>query len=103
MHRSAVRAHFHMQQAALLEAVVGHIFMLVADDRPAGEQRVAVLPMLGEGIGAVHRLVALGRQKLGLRHVGPALEIGASRRCRLRTSCRQTMSASSCSTASPRL
>ena len=75
VHLAAMRSHFHMQQAALLEPVVGDVFVLVANDRPAREQRVAVLTMLGEGIGAVHRLVALGRQKLGLRHIRPALEI----------------------------
>ena len=34
-----------------------------------------MLAMFGEGVGAVDRLVALGRQVLGLRHIGPALKI----------------------------
>jgi hypothetical protein len=35
--------HLHMQQAALLEAVVRDVLVLVADHRPAREQRIAVL------------------------------------------------------------
>src|SRR2546429_3668996 len=48
----------HMQQAPLLEAVVGDVFVLVAHHGPASEQRVAVLAMARVGIGAVDGLVA---------------------------------------------
>ena len=71
-----MRPHFHVQQTALLEPVVGDIFVLVPDDRPARQQRVAVLAMFGERIGAVHRLITLGGKILGLGHIGPTLKIG---------------------------
>ncbi len=64
-----------MQQAALLEAMVGDVLVLVADHRPAREQRVAVLSVAREGIGAVDGFVTFGGQVLGLRHMGPTLEV----------------------------
>ena len=60
-----------MQQAALLQRMVGHVFMLVRQHRPTAQQGIAMFAVAGEGVGAVHHRVAQGRQKLGLRHRGP--------------------------------
>ena len=61
-----------MQQATLLKAVVAHVFMLVVNHGPARQQRVAMFAVACKSIAAVHRLVALGGQIVGLRQVGPA-------------------------------
>ena len=63
-----------VQQPALLETVVRHVFMLVRHHRPAGQQRVAVLAMARHRIGAVHRFIAIRREEIGLRLVWPVLE-----------------------------
>ena len=75
MHTAPGNVHLYVQQPALLKAVVRNIFVLVPHHRPARQQRIAMLAVPREGVGAVHRLVALGRQKLGLRHIRPALKI----------------------------
>ena len=49
--------------------------MLVPEHGPAREQRIAVLAVARVGVGAVHRLVALGGQVLGLGYGGPAVEV----------------------------
>ena len=61
-----------MQQAALLEAVVADVVVAHVADRPARQQRIAVLAMPGDGIGAVGHGVAVGRKEVGLAFVGPA-------------------------------
>ena len=69
----AVPVDQHVQDAALLEAVVGDV--VVADvraERPAREQRIAVLAVVRVGIGAVGHVVALGRKVRGLRRARPA-------------------------------
>ena len=60
---SAVPAHRHVQQAALLEAVVGDVVVADVADRPARQQRIAVLAAARDGVGAVGDLVALGARK----------------------------------------
>ena len=72
MHQHAVPGHRHVQQAALLEAVVGDVVVADVADRPAREQRVAVLAVARDGVGAVGDLVAVGREVVGLRHLRPA-------------------------------
>ena len=67
-----------MQQAALLEAVVGDVVVADVADRPARQQRVAMLAVAGHGVGAVGDLVALGREVVGLRHLRPA-ELGVGK------------------------
>jgi hypothetical protein len=52
-----------MQQAALLEAVVGHIAMPVRHDGKAAQQRIAMLTMARARIGAVQHVVARRRQE----------------------------------------
>jgi len=75
MHRTALHLHLHMQQTPLFETVVGHVLVGMGLHRPARQQRIAMLAMAGEGIGLVHRLVALGRQEFGLGQFGPAREM----------------------------
>ena len=72
MQLGALPAHPHMQQTALLEAVVGHIGMLDIAHRPARQQRIAMLAVAGDRIGAVGGLIALRREKLGLPLLRPA-------------------------------
>ena len=67
--------HLHMQQAALLETVVRDVFVLVPHHRPAGQQRIAMFTMLGDGIGAVDGFVALRGQKVGLGQLWPMVKV----------------------------
>ena len=78
MHRAPVHQHLAMQQAALLEAVVGHVLVLVRQHRPARQHGVAMLAVAGDGVGPVDHVVALGRQVIGLCLFGPKFEV-----CRL--------------------
>jgi hypothetical protein len=107
VHGHAVPLHRHVQQAALLEAVVADVVVAHVAQRPARQQRVAMLAMARDGIAAVGHLVARRRQEVGLALVGPAegraVEARASRVWNRCTSCRNTRSASSASTARPRL
>ena len=102
----ALPAHRHVQQAALLEAVVADVVVPDVAERPARQQRVAMLAVARDGVGAVGHVVALGRQEVGLALLGPA-EPGALEAPRTRgvwnsrTSCRNTRSASSASTPRP--
>ena len=41
----AVPVHRHVQQAALLEAVVGHVVVADVAQRPARQQRIAVFAL----------------------------------------------------------
>ena len=50
VHLAALHVDDAVQQAALLEAVVGDVLMLVAQHGPAGEQGVAMLAVGGEGV-----------------------------------------------------
>ena len=75
MNAPAVGVDFDVQQAALLKAVVRDVLVLVRDHRPARQQRVAVFAVFGDGVGAVHRLIAFRRKELGLGQLGPALEV----------------------------
>ena len=75
MHRLALHQHLGMQQAALLKAVIRHVFMLVHDHGPTGQHGVAVLSMARHGIGTVNRFIPFRRQKVGLGLVWPAREI----------------------------
>ncbi len=107
MHRAAVPEHRHMQQAALLEAVVADVVVPDVAERPTRQQRVAVLAVARDGVAAVGRLVALRREEFGLALGRPA-EPGAVELARIAavvqpTSCRNTRSASSASMARPRL
>ncbi len=70
--RVAVPLHRHVQQAPLLEAVVADVVVADRAERPARQQRIAVLAVARDGIGAVGHVVALGRQEIGLAAVGPA-------------------------------
>ena len=63
-----------MQQATLLESVVGDVAVGGFQDRPARQQGVAVLAPLGLRIGVVGRGVAQRRQKIGLRLLGPVVK-----------------------------
>ena len=64
-------AHRHVQQAALLEPVVRNIVVADLTERPARQERIAVLAVAGGGIGAVGNFVALRRQMIGLRQARP--------------------------------
>lgn len=74
VHPPAFHVDHHVQQPALLEAVVGNVLVVGAQHRPAREQRVAVLAMARDGVGLVDGGVALGREEVGLRQLGPARE-----------------------------
>jgi hypothetical protein len=50
-----------MQQAALLKAMVAHIFMSNVFDGVAREQGIAMLAMRGKGIGAIDCVIARWR------------------------------------------
>jgi hypothetical protein len=58
VHRLPFQLHRHVQQAALLEAVVADVVVAHVAQRPARQQRVAVLAVARDGIGAVGHLVA---------------------------------------------
>ena len=74
----------HVQQAALLEAVVRHVLVRLRETTgQRDEQRIAVLAVPGDGVGLVDRLVALGRQEIGLRQLGPAGEVALPRAVQL--------------------
>ena len=83
--------------------------MVDVADRPARQQRIAVLAVARDRARAVGHVVALGCQILGLRPCSGQPNQVRSKRPRLaavgtaRTSCRNTRSASSASTPSPRL
>mmetsp|Transcript_59425 Transcript_59425/g.140448 ORF Transcript_59425/g.140448 Transcript_59425/m.140448 type:complete len:277 (-) Transcript_59425:1294-2124(-) len=64
--------HRHMQQPALLEGVVGHVMVADGADREARQQRIAMLTMLGDRVGAVGHRIAAGGEELGLPLVRPA-------------------------------
>ena len=49
--------------------------MLVRQHRPARQHRIAMLAVPGVGVGTVDRLIALRRQKVGLRQLRPTREI----------------------------
>lgn len=74
MHSLRLNLQGHVKQTTLLKPVVRHVFMAMHQDRPSAEQSVAVLTMARDGIGAVHRGVALGRQKICLPGVGPVFK-----------------------------
>src|SRR5450755_26864 len=57
--------------ATPLEAMVRHVVMADRAERPAREQRVAVLAVARHGVGAVGDLVAFGREVVGLGHLRP--------------------------------
>ena len=81
MHHEAMEilprhAHHAVQDAALLEGVIGDIAVLAPQDRKAREQRVAVVPVHVRGIAPVGGLegiapAALAGQELVLRFLGP--------------------------------
>jgi hypothetical protein len=75
MHHPPLHIDLHVQQAALLETVVRHVLMLVRQHRPARQQGIAMFAVARDGVGAVDRLVALGRQELGLGQIGPVREV----------------------------
>jgi hypothetical protein len=75
VHHPPLHIDLHMQQPALFEAMVRHVFVAVRQHRPARQQRVAMFAVARDGVGAVDRLVALGRQELGLRQIGPVREV----------------------------
>ena len=75
MQLASVDQHMHMQQPALFEAVVGHIRMARVQHRPARQQGVAMFAVARDRVGAVDRLVALGREVVGLLQIGPAGEV----------------------------
>ena len=58
VHALAVHRHLGVQEAALLKAVVGHVFVLVGQHRPARQHRVAVFAVAGDCVGAVHGGIA---------------------------------------------
>ena len=99
--------HRHVQQAALLEAVVATVVVADVADRPARQQRVAVLAVARDGVGPVGRRRSPRAPGIPPAPLGPAEPVRskrrASRRWTARTSCRNTMSASSASTPRPRL
>ena len=70
--RTALPLHRHVQQAALLEAVIAHVVVADVTDRPARQQRVAVLALARGGVGAVGDVVAFGCQEFGLALGRPA-------------------------------
>ena len=73
MHLDPAPDDRHMQQATLFETVVRHIVVADGPQWPACQQRVAMLAVLGDGIGAVSDLIALGGQVFGLRRAGPGV------------------------------
>ena len=75
MHRRAVHHDLGMQQAPLFEAVVRNVLVLVVQHGPARQHGVAMFAVARDRIGAVNCLVALGRQEVGLRQLGPAREV----------------------------
>ena len=75
VHTLALDIDFYMQQTTLFKAMVGDVMLLIANHRPAAEQRVAVLTVLGIGIGQIDGLITFRRQIFGLWHLGPAVEI----------------------------
>lgn len=53
MHGAPVQLDAGMQQAALFEAVVGDVLVLVLDDRKARQQRVAMVGLVADGVAPV--------------------------------------------------
>ncbi len=72
VHAQAVPLGGHMQQTALLEAVVADVVVADVADGPARQQRVAMLAVACHRIGAVGHVVAFGRQEAGLALRRPA-------------------------------
>ena len=82
MQQPAAPAHRHVQQPALLEAVIRDVVVPDVAERPARQQRVAVLAVARHRVGPVGHGVAFRRQEIGLRLLRPA-ERGAGEAARL--------------------
>ena len=72
---AAAQREFAVQQAALLETVIRHVLVLVPCHLAARQQRIAVLAVLGGGIGDIHGLVMRVGQEVGLALARPVVEL----------------------------
>ena len=72
MHCEPVPQGGHVQQAALLKAMIAHVMVANVSQRPTRQERVAMLTMARGGVGAVSHFITFWRQKTRLPLLRPA-------------------------------